>query len=57
VLSIFIAIGELLVLIVGIVASIMWITAAFAVLYHSVERREGIPEGGEDSAQEQAVGG
>ena len=43
-LSIFIAIGGLLALIVGIFVAVMWISASFAVLYHSVERREGIPQ-------------
>lgn len=43
VLAILIVIGGLLALIVGVFVAVMWISAAFAVLYHSVEHREGIP--------------
>ncbi|MCK4852601.1 MAG: glycerophosphoryl diester phosphodiesterase membrane domain-containing protein [Bacteroidales bacterium] len=43
VLAFFIVIGGLLVLIFGVLISAMWITAAFAVLYHSVYLKEGIP--------------
>jgi hypothetical protein len=32
-----------LVLVFGVIISAMWITAAFAVLYHSVYLKEGIP--------------
>lgn len=42
-LAIFIVIAGLLALIVGVFVAVMWISAAFAVLYHSVEMREGIP--------------
>jgi len=30
---------------VGVVVSVMWISAAFAVMYHAVEMKDGIPEG------------
>lgn len=42
-LAIFIVIGGLLCLIVGVIVSIMWISTAFAVMYHSVETKDGIP--------------
>jgi len=42
-LAIFIVIAGLLALLVGVFIAVMWFTAAFAILYHSVERREGIP--------------
>jgi hypothetical protein len=29
---------------VGVVVSIMWITASFAVMYHAVEKKSGVPE-------------
>jgi len=43
-LAIFIVIGGLLCLFVGVIISIMWISAAFAVMYHAVELRDGIPD-------------
>lgn len=43
-LAFFIVIGGLLVLIFGVLISAMWISAAFAILYHSVYLKEGIPE-------------
>ena len=42
-LAIGIAIGGLLMLIVGIFVSIMWISAAFAAMYHSIEQQNGVP--------------
>ena len=38
-----IVIGGLIALLVGIFIAIMWICAAFAVLYHSVEQKSGVP--------------
>lgn len=43
-LAIFIVIGGLICLFVGVIISIMWISAAFAVMYHSVELKDGIPD-------------
>lgn len=43
-LAIPVAIGGLLCLGVGIIISVMWITAAFAAMYHAVEKKDGIPE-------------
>jgi len=43
-LAFFIIIAGLLVLIFGVLISAMWISAAFAILYHSVYLKEGIPE-------------
>lgn len=43
-LAIFIVIGGLICLVVGVFVAIMWITAAFAVMYHAVETKNGIPE-------------
>lgn len=43
-LAIPIIIGGVLALLVGVFVAVMWISAAFAVLYHSVERREGVPD-------------
>ena len=43
-LAIFIVIGGLICLFVGVFISIMWITAAFAVIYHAVVSKNGIPE-------------
>jgi membrane-anchored glycerophosphoryl diester phosphodiesterase (GDPDase) len=43
-LAIFIVIGGLLLLFVGVFVSIMWISTAFATMYHSVEQRDGVPE-------------
>ncbi len=42
-LAFLIVIAGLLVLIFGVLISAMWITAAFAVLYHSVYLKQGIP--------------
>jgi hypothetical protein len=42
-LAFFIVIGGLLVLIFGVLISAMWISAAFAILYHSVYLKKGIP--------------
>jgi hypothetical protein len=43
-LAFFIVIGGLLALVVGVFVSLMWISAAFATIYHAVELRDGIPE-------------
>ncbi|MEZ5069948.1 MAG: hypothetical protein R2751_03000 [Bacteroidales bacterium] len=43
-LAIFVVIGGLLMLIVGVFVSVMWISAAFAALYQAVVLRDGIPE-------------
>ena len=43
-LAFFIVIAGLLVLIFGVLISAMWISAAFAILYHSVYLKQGIPE-------------
>jgi hypothetical protein len=42
-LAILIVIAGLLVLIFGVLISAMWISAAFAILYHSVYKKQGIP--------------
>ena len=42
-LAFLIVIAGLLVLIFGVLISAMWISAAFAILYHSVYLKEGIP--------------
>ena len=42
-LAFFIVIAGLIVLIFGVLISAMWISAAFAVLYHSVYLKSGIP--------------
>ncbi len=42
-LAILIVIAGLLVLIFGVLISAMWISAAFAILYHSVYLKQGIP--------------
>ena len=42
-LAVCIVIAGLLVLIFGVLISAMWITAAFAILYHSVYLKQGIP--------------
>lgn len=34
----------LICLLVGVVVSVMWISTAFAVMYHAVEQKDGIPE-------------
>jgi hypothetical protein len=43
-LAFFIIIAGLIVLFFGVIISAMWITAAFAVLYHSVYLKNGIPQ-------------
>jgi membrane-anchored glycerophosphoryl diester phosphodiesterase (GDPDase) len=43
-LAIFIVIAGLLLLFVGVFVSIMWISTAFAAMYHSVEQKDGVPE-------------
>jgi hypothetical protein len=43
ILAFFIIIAGLIVLIFGVLISAMWISAAFAILYHSVYLRKGIP--------------
>lgn len=43
-LAIFIVIAGLVLLFVGVFISMMWISAAFAAMYHAVELRDGIPE-------------
>ncbi len=42
-LAFFIIIGGLIVLIFGVLISAMWISAAFAILFHSVYLKQGIP--------------
>ncbi len=42
-LAFLIVIAGLLVLIFGVLISAMWISAAFAILYHSVYKKQGIP--------------
>ena len=44
VMAFFIAIGGLLMLVVGIFAAIIWIKASFAAMYYAVEQKDGIPE-------------
>lgn len=39
-----IALGGLLLLVVGVFISIMWIKTSFAAMYYAVEQRDGIPE-------------
>jgi len=43
-LAFFIVIGGLICLGVGVFISVMWISAAFAAIYHAVELKDGIPE-------------
>jgi hypothetical protein len=43
-LAFWIAIGGLILLFVGIFVSIMWISTAFAAMYHAVELKNGVPE-------------
>ena len=43
-LAIWIVIGGLICLFVGVFISLMWISAAFAAMYHAVELKNGIPE-------------
>ena len=42
-LAFFIVVAGILVLIFGVLISAMWISAAFAILYHSVYMKKGIP--------------
>lgn len=44
ILAFFIVIAGLIVLIFGVLISAMWISAAFAILYHAVYLKQGIPE-------------
>ncbi len=44
ILAFFIVIGGLIALVVGVFISMMWISAAFATIYHSVEMKDGVPE-------------
>jgi len=50
-LAFFIIIAGLLVLIFGVLISAMWISAAFAILYHSVYLKQGIPATNGDYVQ------
>jgi uncharacterized membrane protein len=43
-LAFWIAVGGLILLIVGIFISIIWISTAFATMYHAVELKNGVPE-------------
>jgi hypothetical protein len=43
-LAIFIVIGGLICFFVGVIISIIWISSAFAVMYHSVELQNGVPK-------------
>ena len=43
-LAFFIVIAGLIVFFFGVIISAMWITAAFAILYHSVYLKQGIPQ-------------
>jgi len=43
-LAIFIVLGGLILLFVGVFISVMWISSAFATMYHSVALQDGIPE-------------
>ena len=43
-LAIPVVILGLVCLFVGVIVSVMWISAAFAVMYHAVEMKDGIPE-------------
>jgi len=43
-LAFFIIIAGLIVFFFGVIISAMWITAAFAILYHSVYLKQGIPQ-------------
>jgi hypothetical protein len=44
ILSIFVVLAGLLCLVVGVFVSAMWISTAFASMYHAVEMKDGIPE-------------
>ena len=43
-LAIFIVLAGLIALFVGVIISVMWISASFAAIYHAVELKDGIPE-------------
>jgi hypothetical protein len=43
-MAFFVVIGGLICLGVGVIISVMWISAAFAAIYHAVELKDGIPE-------------
>ena len=43
-LAIWIALAGLIMFFVGVFVSIMWISAAFATMYHAVELKNGVPE-------------
>ena len=43
-LAIWIVFGGLIVLFVGVFISVIWINAAFAAMYHAVEKKNGVPE-------------
>jgi hypothetical protein len=43
ILAFFIVIAGLIMLFVGVFISIMWISTAFAVMYHAVELKDGVP--------------
>ena len=44
ILAFFVVIGGLILLFVGVFVSIMWISSAFAAMYHAVELKDGVPE-------------
>lgn len=43
-LSIFVVIAGIICLFVGVIISVMWISTAFAAMYHAVEMKNGIPD-------------
>ena len=43
-LAIWIGIGGLILLFVGVFISVIWISASFAAMYHAVELKNGVPE-------------
>ena len=43
ILAFFIVIAGLILLLVGVFISVMWICTAFAVMYHAVELKDGVP--------------
>lgn len=45
ILSIFVVLAGIACLFVGVIISVMWISTAFATMYHAVEMKNGIPEG------------
>jgi hypothetical protein len=50
-LAIPIVILGLICLFVGVFVSVMWISTAFATMYHAVALKDGIPEGGYPAQQ------